>query len=233
MNKAEVAFILSNLGVMFSLATIGLLIASQIKQNWILYEFVISGTQSTTVFGVPVTISYTFTTTADIGIWNYYFSTVSVFSQQVPGVAEDGTITGTKDSSTSGYFSEEAVKACRALAILATISTFINIVTTIGTLIMTTENDLRLRRSTKPDIIITSTAGFTVFTATLALIVVRTQFKDGMSIDTSFYLAIAANITSALALFMYATTFALTYNIGKRSSITRVLPIKDGKEPIL
>lgn len=102
MNNAKEAFVPTIIGVMFSFVTLVLLIASQIKQNWILYEFVLTGPIQ---YGL-LTIQYEFTTTADIGIWNFDFSTVSVYTPNVPNVLVNGTITGTKDSSTSGYFSE-------------------------------------------------------------------------------------------------------------------------------
>ncbi|XP_071122962.1 uncharacterized protein [Mytilus edulis] len=226
MSNAKEALFPTIIGVMFSFVTLVLLIASQIKQTWILYKFVISGSVQAVYLGNPVTVTYTFTTTADIGIWNYDFSTISAYSNQIPGIAEDGTITGTEDSATSGYFSEAAVKACRALAILATISTLINIISSIGTYILSMKTTGNVLRLFKLYTITISTAGFTVFTATLALIVVRTQFKDGMSIDTSFYIAIAANITSAIALVMYSITYVFLYKY-RGSSITQVLPVED------
>jgi hypothetical protein len=98
------------LAIVFSVATASLLIVSQYQQNWISYNFVITGSQNATVLisGVPVTISitYTFTTVADVGLWTTYYSTDKQYSRELTGLLENGTITGTLDSATSGYFTE-------------------------------------------------------------------------------------------------------------------------------
>jgi hypothetical protein len=98
------------LAIVFSVATASLLIVSQYQQNWISYNFVITGSQNATVliYGAPVTISitYTFTTVADVGLWTTYYSTDKQYSRELTGLLENGTITGTLDSATSGYFTE-------------------------------------------------------------------------------------------------------------------------------
>lgn len=98
------------LAIFFSVATTSLLIVSQYQQNWISYNFVTTGSQNATVliYGMPTTISitYTFTTAADVGLWTIYYSTDKQYNPQIPGIVENGTITGTIDSATSGYFTE-------------------------------------------------------------------------------------------------------------------------------
>lgn len=66
--KEDVAFIVTNIGI---LCPIGLLIASQIKQEWISYTFVISGS---TLVSPGLTVPFTSTTNADIGIWDTSFN---------------------------------------------------------------------------------------------------------------------------------------------------------------
>ena len=48
-----------------------------------------------------------------------------------------------------------------------------------------------------------------VFTATLALIVVRTQFKEGMELAKSFHIAIAALLLSVVTLVSSVVAFIL------------------------
>ncbi|CAG2220893.1 unnamed protein product [Mytilus edulis] len=213
MPKPDVTVILTITGVLFSFITIGLLVTSQIKQNWISYTFASAGT----VGGVP----FTAITNADIGIWETSFIIVATTA------FGSTTTTDTLDSATTDYFSEDAVKLCRALGILATVSTFATIVLAIVTLVIPKETILRLGLSTKTSIAILCTNGFTVFTAMLALIVVRRQFKDGMSIDTSFYIAIAADIISAFAFGMFITTFIITRQHSKGAPTANVLPLDD------
>jgi hypothetical protein len=98
------------LAIVFSVATASLLIVSQYQQNWISYNFVITGSQSATVlqlgFPVIISITYTFTTAADVGLWTTYYSTDKQYSQEISGILENGRTTGTLDSATSGYFTE-------------------------------------------------------------------------------------------------------------------------------
>ena len=94
------------LAIFFSVATTSLLIVSQIQQNWISYNVVITGSQNAVVGGFPVTITYKFTTAADVGLWTTYYSTDKQYSREQPGILENGKITGTLDSATSGYFTE-------------------------------------------------------------------------------------------------------------------------------
>lgn len=94
MTQVDVTLILTIFGVLFSLTTIGLLTASQIKQNWISYVFV----ETRSLGG----ITFTITTNADIGIWETSFTAVTVFSSIYPTQTASDTI----DSSTTTYFSE-------------------------------------------------------------------------------------------------------------------------------
>ena len=96
------------LAIVFSVATTSLLIVSQCKQNWISYNYVTTGSQnaSVSVFPFTIPITYTFTTAADIGLWTTYYSINKQYNPQIPGIVENGTITGTIDSATSGYFTE-------------------------------------------------------------------------------------------------------------------------------
>lgn len=96
------------LAIFFSVATTSLLIVSQYQQNWISYNYVTTGSQNATVSFVPyiISITYTFTTAADIGLWTTYYSIDKQYNPQIPGIVENGTITGTIDSATSGYFTE-------------------------------------------------------------------------------------------------------------------------------
>ena len=98
------------LAIVFSVATTSLLIVSQYQQNWISYNYVITGSQSATVLQlgnpVTITITYTFTTAADVGLWTTYYSINKQYNPQIPGIVENGTITATIYSATSGYFTE-------------------------------------------------------------------------------------------------------------------------------
>lgn len=92
MPKPDVTVILTITGVLFSFITIGLLVTSQIKQNWISYTFASAGT----VGGVP----FTAITNADIGIWETSFIIVATTA------FGSTTTTDTLDSATTDYFSE-------------------------------------------------------------------------------------------------------------------------------
>ena len=96
------------LAIVFSVATTSLLIVSQYQQNWISYNYVTTGSQNASIsfFPFTITITYTFTTAADVGLWTTYYSINKQYSQEIPGIVENGTITGTIDSATSGYFTE-------------------------------------------------------------------------------------------------------------------------------
>ena len=213
------------LAIFFSVAATSLLIVSQYKQNWISYNFVITGSQSATVLlsgnPVTITITYTFTTAADVGLWTTYYSINKQYSREITGILENGTITGTLDSATSGYFTEAAVKACQGLAILASISTLACLILSLIHLILIALKSkpfiIKLNLSQKQmkiiDIAILSTAAFTVLTATIALSVVRSQFKEGMELDTSFYIAIAALLSSVVTLVFSIVAFKINKNL--------------------
>lgn len=96
MPKPDVTFILTITGVLFSFITIGLLVTSQIKQNWISYTFPSAGT---TLY-LGLTVPFTAITNADIGIWDTSFISV------VTTAGGSTTTTDTLDSATTGYFSE-------------------------------------------------------------------------------------------------------------------------------
>ena len=52
-----------------------------------------------------------------------------------------------------------------------------------------------------------------VLTATIALSVVRSQFKEGMELDTSFYIAIAALLSSVVTLVFSIVAFKINKNL--------------------
>jgi hypothetical protein len=52
-----------------------------------------------------------------------------------------------------------------------------------------------------------------VLTATVALSVVRSQFKEGMELDTSFYIAIAALLSNVVTLVFSIVAFKINKNL--------------------
>jgi hypothetical protein len=52
-----------------------------------------------------------------------------------------------------------------------------------------------------------------VLTALVALSVVRSQFKEGMELDTSFYIAIAALLSSVVTLVFSIVAFKINKNL--------------------